>query len=297
MDTSPAISIIMPTYNRAHLIGETIDSICNQTFTNWELLIMDDGSDDNTEEMIRQFNDDRIHFFKEERTGHVSKLKNIAIEKSRGEMIAFIDSDDLWAATKLEKQLAAMKQYPEAGFCLTGGYNFINKNEPVAYLYKQREGVRLGNFFLPMFRSEVAAHIPALLFKKNCVHVSGYFDEGKLFSDPDFILSLACHHKGVLLYEPLYYRRLHEQNDSGENWEKGYTDWVIVIQSYRAKKHIPSSAAKEALFKLYINFGEKCLKKKLHGKAVKNFLKGWTNKPFSIAPVKKTAKVVLSFFK
>ncbi|MEP7236599.1 MAG: glycosyltransferase family A protein [Ferruginibacter sp.] len=297
METSPKISIIMPTYNRAHLIGETIDSIRRQTFTNWELLIMDDGSDDNTEEIITKIKDERIRFYKMRRTGHVSKLKNTAIEQSRGELIAFIDSDDLWAEAKLEKQLAAMEQYPGAGFCLTGGYNFINKNEPLAYLYKQREGIRVGDFLLPMLRSEVAGHIPALLFRKNCVELSGYFDERKLFSDPDFILSLVCHYKGVLLYEPLYSRRLHEQNESGENWEKGYYEWVVVIQSYRIKKLIPVPAAKEALFKLYINFGETCLRKKLKHKAVKNFLKAWSNKPFSIIPVKKTGKAILNLLK
>jgi len=287
----------MPTYNRAHLIGETVDSICKQTFTDWELLIMDDGSDDNTGEIIAQVNDERIQFHKMGRTGLVSKLKNTAIKKARGEMIAFIDSDDLWATTKLEKQVAAMEQFPAAGFCLTGGYNFVNKNEPIEYLYKQREGLRFGSFLLPMLRSEVAGHIPALLFKKECVHVSGYFDEKKLFSDPDFILSLACHHKAVLLYEPLYYRRLHEQSDSGEHWEKGYTDWVIVIQSYRARKLITASVAAESLFKLYVNCGEKCLQKNQKTKAIKNFLKSWKNKPFSIIPVKKTAKAVLSYLK
>ncbi len=295
METSPKISIIMPTYNRAHLVGETIDSIRNQTFTNWELLIMDDGSADNTEEIIEQYNDERIQFYKAGRTGEVSKLKNIAIKNARGELIAFIDSDDLWGATKLEKQLAAMKQYPEAGFCLTGGYNFIKKNEPVAYLYKERDGSRVGHFLLPILRSEVAGHIPALLFRKDCVQVSGYFDETKLFSDPDFILSLACHHNGVLLYEILYYRRLHEQSDSDEHWEKGYSDWIIVIRSYRTRKLIAASVAREALFKLYINYGEKCLLKNQKAKAVKNFLKAWTNKPFSIIPAKKTAKVVVSY--
>jgi glycosyltransferase involved in cell wall biosynthesis len=126
MQTAPKISIIMPTYNRAHLFAETIVSIRNQTFTNWELLIMDDGSDDDTEGIIAQIEDKRIQFYKTARTGYVSKLKNIAIKKARAELIAFIDSDDLWAPTKLQKQLDAMEQYPEAGFCLTGGYTFIN---------------------------------------------------------------------------------------------------------------------------------------------------------------------------
>ena len=297
METSPKITIIMPNYNRAALIGETIDSIRCQTFTDWELLIMDDGSDDDTETIISQYKDERIQFFKMGRTGAVSSLKNIAIKKARGKLIAFIDSDDLWATAKLKKQVAAMEQYPDAGFCLTGGYTFINKNEPVEYLYRQRDGVTVGNFFLPIFRSEVAAHIPALIFRKNCVQVSGYFDEAKLFSDPDFILSLACHYKAVLLFEPLYYRRLHKHSDSDKNWEKGYVDWVSVIQSYRIRKQISATEAKAALFKLYINFGETCLKRRLATKAMKNFFKAWANKPLSIIPIKKTAKAVFYFFK
>lgn len=287
----------MPTYNRAQLIGETIDSIRNQTFTDWELLIMDDGSDDNTEAIIEKYHDERIYFFKCERSGQVSRLKNKAIERCKGGLIAFIDSDDLWMATKLEKQIAAMEEYPETGFCLAGGYNFINKNEPVEYLYKQKEGVRVDNFLLPMLRSEVAGHIPVLVFRKSCIPVSGYFDETKPFSDPDFILSLACHYKGVLLYEPLYSRRLHAHSDSDENWEKGYSDWVAVIQMYRNKKQIAVPEANKALFKLYINFGEKCLKKELRGKAIRQFLKAWINKPFSIIPAKKMAKAIVLYFK
>ncbi|MBK7307258.1 MAG: glycosyltransferase family 2 protein [Chitinophagaceae bacterium] len=297
METAPKISIIMPTYNRAHLIGETVDSIRNQTFTNWELLIMDDGSDDNTEKIIEQYNDDRIQFYKGGRTGAVSKLKNTAIKIARGELIAFIDSDDLWHSTKLEKQLAAMEQYPEAGFCLTGGYTFINKNEPVGYLYKQRDGLRYGNFMLAMFRSQLSGYTQALLFRKDCLHVSGYFDETKLFSDPDFILSLTCHFKGIVLYEPLFFRRLHELSDSDENWEERYGEWVDVIQSYHARKLIPALEVRKSLFKLYINYGEKCLRINQRGKAIKNFVRAWTNKPFSIIPVRKTAKAVLSFLK
>ena len=297
METSPEISIIMPTYNRAHLIGETIDSIRNQTFTNWELLIMDDGSDDNTEEIIKQMKDERIQFYKAERTGSVSKLKNLAIKKAHGELIAFIDSDDLWALTKLEKQIAAMKQYPEAGFCVTGGYTFINKNKPVEYLYKQRDGLKIGNFMLAMFKSELSGYTQVLLLRKDCVHVSGYFDETKLFSDPDFILNLACHFKGVVLYEPLFYRRLHQLSDSDEHWEKRYYEWVGVIRSYQTKKMLPAAIAAEALFNLYINFGEKCLLYKKRKIAIINFLKAWTNKPFSIIPLKKIAKAVLSFIK
>ncbi len=285
----------MPTFNRAHLIMETIESVYAQTYTNWDLMIMDDGSEDSTETIIASLNDQRIQFYKVGRTGRVSKIKNTGIQNATGELIAFLDSDDLWERTKLEKQVAAMKDHPEAGFCLTGGYTFLQKNEPLQYLYRQRKGVRVDNLFFSMFRSEIAAYTQALIFRRKCVDVSGYFDETKLFSDPDFILSLACHFKGIIIYESLFFRRLHEKNDSSEHWEERYNEWIKVIRSYRAMNKVPSPIAKEALFKLYMNYGEKCLKYRQRGKAIKKFWKGWLYRPFSIVPGKKIIKSILQF--
>lgn len=291
--TYPEVSIIMPTYNRAGYIPEAIESIRNQTYTNWELLIMDDGSDDKTEEIVTRINDKRIHFFKCGRTGFVSKIKNVGIRRAKGELIAFNDSDDLWAPAKLEKQVAVLNQYPDAGFSLTGGYTFKNKNEPVQFFYQQKEGVRVDTIFFSFFQSGIAAFTQALVLRRRCVDVAGLFDETKPFSDPDFILSLAFHFKAAVLYEPLLYRRLHDTSDSSEYWEERYLEWVGVIRSYRDKKQLPSAIAKGALFKLYIDYGEKCLVYKQRLKAIKTFLKAWGNKPFSIVPLKKMGKALL----
>src|SRR5258705_3616720 len=102
------VSIIMPTYNRAEYIIDTIHSIQDQTFQRWELIIVDDGSDDNTEDLIAQIKDVRIRFYKEGRTGIIGKMKNIGLRHATGELIAFMDSDDLWGKTKLGKQPAAL---------------------------------------------------------------------------------------------------------------------------------------------------------------------------------------------
>src|SRR5687767_9877323 len=107
----PKVSIILPTYNRAEFIGETIDCILHQTYGNWELIIVDDGSDDGTEQVINKFQDKRIRFFKAGRIGIGGRIKNTGIHQSSGEFLAFIDSDDLWAHTKLEKQVNALLEY------------------------------------------------------------------------------------------------------------------------------------------------------------------------------------------
>ena len=270
---------------------ETIESIRNQTYKNWELLIIDDGSYDDTEEQVGAIGDDRITFFRAGRIANASKIKNIGLEKAKGDLVAFIDSDDLWASNKLEKQVNALQQYPEAGFSLTGGYNFRNINEPEEYFYKQRQGVGYGNLFISFFKSELAAFTQALLFRKKCLAATGLFNEHKFPSDVYFILSLASNFSAVILYEPLVYRRLHDTNYSSLNKEKMHKEGLGLIRSY--KNSLPPKLYADSLFRSYINLGEHYLLLRANRKATIQFLKAWMNKPLSIAPLKKIGKAIL----
>jgi glycosyltransferase involved in cell wall biosynthesis len=297
LSTSPKISIIISTYNGARYIGETIESIRSQTWQNWELIIVDDGSDDNTCEIIAGIKDERIHLYKAGRIGFNGRIKNIALGKVSGELIAFLDHDDLWAPEKLEKQVAVLQQYPLAGFSLTGGYNFKIKGEPLEYFYKQKEGVRFDNIFLSIFRSEVAVWTQALLVRKHCIDVAGPFSETGLFADPEFIFRLTYHFDAVILYEPLVYRRLHEAYYTVLNWEASHYEGFNVIRSYKNKKILSSRIVRDVLFRSYIHFGEKCLSYKKRGKAINSFLRAWQFKPLSIVPLKKTAKALLYYLR
>ena len=104
------VSIIMPTYNCARFIRESIDSVLAQTYTNWELIIVDDSSTDNTAEMIANFNDPRIHYLRNEQNEGAALTRNKALRAAKGRYIAFLDSDDLWHPDKLERQIAFMEQ-------------------------------------------------------------------------------------------------------------------------------------------------------------------------------------------
>ena len=293
MNVSPLVSIILPTYNRAAFILETIESIRNQTFKNWELIIVDDGSDDNTEEIICQLKDERIQFIKAGRTESKGKLINTGIQKASGGLYAFIDSDDIWAPEKIEKQVRALQQYPEAEFCLTGGFNFYTAYEPEEYFYKKREGIKVGNIFTDYFRSELAGFTQALMLRKDCMAVIGLFEEKKSFGDLDFILSLAYHFTAIILYEPLFYRRLHKNSYINTTWEKSYFESIEIINSYRNKKMVEPKLARQSLYNLYINFGEDCLTHKKRKKAITHFFNAWKNKPLSIVPFKKSGKALL----
>jgi len=98
----PKFSIILPTYNRANFIEQAITSVCDQTYSDWELLIIDNHSSDGTREILEKYMDPRIRVFKIQNNGSISASRNLGVSKARGEWIAFLDSDDWWALNKLE---------------------------------------------------------------------------------------------------------------------------------------------------------------------------------------------------
>lgn len=113
------VSIITPTFNCAKYIGETIESVLNQTYTNFEMIIVDDASSDNTEEVVKSFNDKRIKYIKLKENSGPAFARNKAMEMAQGRYMAFLDSDDVWVNDKLEKQI---------NFIKTNNYNIVCSN-------------------------------------------------------------------------------------------------------------------------------------------------------------------------
>ena len=114
------VSIIMPSYNTARFLGETIDSVIAQTYTNWELIIVDDCSTDNTDEIVGKYlTDERVRYIKNEKNSGAAVSRNRALREAKGKWIAFLDSDDLWEPNKLEQQITFMEE---------NGYHFSYTN-------------------------------------------------------------------------------------------------------------------------------------------------------------------------
>ena len=105
------VSIIMPSYNTGRFISETIESVLAQSYSNWELIIVDDCSTDNTDEVIEDYiSDDRIKYIKNDKNSGAAISRNRALREAKGNWIAFLDSDDLWEPDKLQKQISFMKE-------------------------------------------------------------------------------------------------------------------------------------------------------------------------------------------
>ncbi len=114
------VSVIMPAYNRAHVIGRAIKSVLAQTYNDFELIIVDDGSSDKTEEVVRSFDDPRIRFLRHERNRGVCAARNTGIKASQGDFITFLDSDDEFTPARLQEQVSALKKYGANNIFVTG---------------------------------------------------------------------------------------------------------------------------------------------------------------------------------
>ena len=185
MNKKPTVSVIIPTYNRAHLVGRAIQSVLDQTYKDFELIVVDDGSNDNTEYIIKEFQkkDERIKYVAYKKNKGGSAARNAGIKSSKGEYIAFLDSDDEWLSEKLEKQIRLFKIKPKkVGVLYCGYYNFD-------------DNTGLGKLINCSFEKDVRIELfkgwcpptPLLMVRKECFNVIGFFDE-QLFSFQEYDL-------------------------------------------------------------------------------------------------------------
>ena len=107
------VSVVIPSYNHAHYIKRAIESVIDQTYTNWEILVVDNNSNDNTDEIVKSFNDKRIKLIKIQNCGIIASSRNKGIKESKGEYISFLDSDDWWYSNKLELSVKALERGSE----------------------------------------------------------------------------------------------------------------------------------------------------------------------------------------
>lgn len=128
------ISVVIPTYNRAHIIERSIESVLSQTYKDFELLIIDDGSVDNTEEVVKRINDNRIRYIKKENGGAAS-ARNFGAKCAKGEYVVFQDSDDVWRRNKLEVQYNDMlSSGADVVFCRFDRHNYSLQSDKMSVL-------------------------------------------------------------------------------------------------------------------------------------------------------------------
>ena len=215
----PKISVIIPTYNAEATILETLQSLGQQTLADFEILVINDGSTDRTLEVLKGFCDKRLRVFSFENAG-ATVARNRGIARAGGEFIAFLDADDLWSADKLEWQLAALEQHPEAGVAYSWTA-FID--EQGQFLYKQPPVYFEGNVYPQLLLKNFLACGSVPLIRRQAIESVGEFVPGLASSqDWEYWLRLARQWSFVLVPKhQVFYRQrvgaISSQIDRREN--------------------------------------------------------------------------------
>jgi len=170
------ITVIIPTYNRADKLKSTIKSVLNQTYSNFELIIVDDGSKDNTNEVIETFNDNRIKYIQQEHSGLPAVARNTGLKNANGKYIAFLDSDDIWFPNKLTRQIEIFKQKKDLLLIATNAIVFNNKLNNIGNTNIQKNGYVSYDQLLD-FNIIVNSTV---LFKRLIIDKIGYLDDNPL---------------------------------------------------------------------------------------------------------------------
>jgi|TARA_B100001964_G_scaffold245808_1_gene336691 glycosyltransferase involved in cell wall biosynthesis len=172
----PEVSIIIPTYNRADLVGRAIKSVLNQTFQDFEIIVVNNYSKDNTLNIISSFNDSRIKIIDFQNNGVIAKSRNKGLMKSTGKYIAFLDDDDAWEPGKLERNIGILKTSSNlVGAVYTGMILLNHKEEVIKEIIPRYRGNILNSLLIKNHIESASA----IILKKECFERVGKFDESE----------------------------------------------------------------------------------------------------------------------
>ena len=220
------VSVVLPTFNRLRFLRPAIESVYAQTFADWELIIADDGSDLETKQYLQSLTDDpRVKVVWLRHTGRPSMVSNAALLKAAGEYVAFLDSDDLWATRKLERQIETLRARVSCRWSYTAFLRVDGSGNPLPEEAQRPWVPHEGDIFEQVVRGRASIRTPSVLATRQLIAQAGGFNEGLLSGeDYDLWLRLAFYSEVAIVDEPLVYvRRDHDSHTS--DWQSAFVSW------------------------------------------------------------------------
>jgi len=266
------VSIIIPTYNRADVLPMAIDSILAQTYKNYEVIIVDDGSTDNTKDILKHYlKKPNVHYIYQDNKKQAA-ARNTGIRCSKGEYIAFLDSDDLWYPEKLGLQVRILDKNNDAGMVYSNQMLIDNSlnNKGVKYSPKI---LKSGNIFKELLLRKFYCSLPTVLIRKSVLDDVGLLDEGlrNALEDWELTLRVTRKYKVACIDKPLLKRRIHDE--ATENYfEIRINNHQAILEKYlNNNKILPASFINLVWRKTYFSWGHSYLINYRYWKAFKCF--------------------------
>jgi len=234
--SSPTVSVILPVFDRLGFLRAAVASVFAQTLTDWELVIADDGSNEQTRaylaELARQ---PRIRVVWLAHTGNPAAARNAALQEATGEFVAFLDSDDEWLPEKLATQVAALRDQPQRLWCYSPVLHIDAHGSPLMRKPNRRRKPPVGATFERIARWEAAIAMPSVIAQRQLVERVNRFDERqKMHEDCDLWLKLAQQSEVNFIDKPLSRVRHHTSHYSATG-EQALRDWLALFEKWQAQ--------------------------------------------------------------
>jgi glycosyltransferase involved in cell wall biosynthesis len=286
------ISIIIPTYNRAHIIGRALQSVANQTLQDFEIIIVDDASTDNTTEVVEQFGNPHVRYLQHHENRFAGAARNTGMEAATGKYIAFLDSDDAWLPDKLERQIGLLEGTDaDCGCSYTGA---IINVEGGLVKHKTYEPTYSGEAFNDYLLEKFTIWTPTFMFRTELLKHTEPFDSNLIRAeDIDFYLRLLKHSKLSCAPEPLVELYLDMGKEIAELAEQcdrillSKHEESIIQQGFFTSRYIYASYD--------LRIGDRYLNEGNTLKGLKNIARAILRNPF--LPPKRYAAVLLRLMK
>lgn len=272
----PLISIVIPTYNRAGFIGRALDSALAQTYRPIEIVVVDDGSKDDTAARVSAYGDRVRYFYKD--NGGVSAARNFGVQQARGAYIAFLDSDDLWVADKLERQMAVFAAHPDYGLVLSEVLLVTDGGEVVGRT-ERRKNIPHDGHVLKYVVSDPILPPSAALVRRAVLDDVGLFDpQLRTAEDLDLHLRIARRYAIGIVDDTLVHLAW-SGHERLSDLALTYHDAVRVVQGFidRHGHEIEPRYRRAAIHRLYTRNARGLLWKQEYGKALWWLGKGMLN--------------------
>lgn len=226
----PKVSVIMNCFNCSEYLREAIDSVYAQTFEDWEIIFWDNASMDNSAEIAKSY-DERLRYFRGEETVPLGKARNLAIEKARGEYIAFLDCDDIWLPEKIEKQIPLFEQNSKVGLVFCDTFLFNNKGKS-RQIYKNNKPPK-GRIFRELLLNYFL-YMQTVVIRKDALNtLSEWFDERLTMNEEaDLFIRLAYNWEADYVDEPLAKWRVHDKSLTWNKKELFPIEYEMMLHKY-----------------------------------------------------------------